>query len=578
MKAKTASQTRLAKTLADKASSKPVAGTASLSKGLQVLLLLGEEPRPLRFTEISTSLNLTKATLHRILAALGRLDLVRFDPSEQVYVLGPRFLALAHSVWGRVDVRGVAQAEIARLVGELGEMTGLVQLYGLDTTVVDQKDSETPLSVRLAVGRRDPAFCTAAGKIMLAYRSAAKREEMLASIHFERYTDHTITTPEAFEAELELCRARGYAISDQEQIEGVRSVAAPVFSPTGEATAAIFVAGPTVRLDMDRLHIIGRDLMKVAHRITGNLGGTALHLDTPPAAARPAKGVEVLLETQCLLGDSPYWSARDQRLYWVDILRPSVNRLDPALGREEAVALKELVGFVVERQAGGVVISTQSGLVGLDFASGESTPIANPHEQRSQIRFNDGKCDHAGRVWAGTMSMDVAPGMGSLYRVDADRSLKRMVSDVTIANGLAWSPDNRTLYFTDSGKFTIYAYDFDIGTGELGNRRVFHRTEDVSMGRPSGMTVDAEGGLWCAMWDGWSMMRLDAAGKIDRVVHLPVPRPTSCAFMGPKLDRLVVTSARIRLSESSLSEAPLSGSIFSFEPGIPGLPEVPYAG
>jgi sugar lactone lactonase YvrE/DNA-binding IclR family transcriptional regulator len=556
---------------------KPVAGTASLSKGLQVLLLLGEEPRPLRFTEISTRLSLTKATLHRILAALGRLDLVRFDPSEQVYVLGPRFLALAHSVWGRVDVRGVARSEIARLVSEVGEMVGLVQLDGLDTTVIDQKETDAPLGVRLAVGRRDPAFCTAAGKIMLAYRSAAKRDEMLAAIPFRPYTDHTITTPEMLEAELELCRARGYAISDQEQIAGVRSVAAPVFSATGEATAAIFIAGPTVRLDIDRLHIIGRDLMKVAHRITGNLGGTALHLDTPPASAPPSKGLELLHEAQCLLGDSPYWSARDDRLYWVDILRPAVHRLDLASGREETVALKELVGFVVERASGGSLISTQSGLVGLDFAAGLTTAIADPHEQRAQIRFNDGKCDRAGRVWAGTMSMDAAPGMGSLFRLDAQGTLKRMVSEVTIANGLAWSPDNRTLYFTDSGRFTVYAYAFDLETGELGNRREFFKSDD-RLGRVSGMTVDAQGGLWCAMWDGWSVMRLTPDGSIDRVVHLPVPRPTSCAFIGPDLDQLVVTSARIRLSEDSLNEAPLSGSLFAFRPGIPGLPEVPYAG
>jgi sugar lactone lactonase YvrE/DNA-binding IclR family transcriptional regulator len=557
-------------------SAKPVAGTASLSKGLQVLLLLGEEPRPLRFTEISTRLSLTKATLHRILAALGRLDLVRFDPAEQVYVLGPRLLALAHSVWGRVDVRGVAALEIARLVDDLGEMVGLAQLDGLDITIIDQKDTDAPLGVRLAVGRRDPAFCTAAGKIMLAYRSAAKRGELLSAISFERYTPHTITTPEALEAELELCRARGYAISDQEQILGVRSVAAPVFSPTGEATAAILVAGPTVRLDIDRLHIIGRDLMKVAHRITGNLGGTALHLDTPPAAAKPAREVELLHEAQCLLGDSPYWSARDERLYWVDILRPSVHRLDLAARQEETVALKELVGFVVEREAGGSLISTQSGLVGLDFETGATEAVADPHEMRAQMRFNDGKCDRSGRVWAGTMSMDVTPGMGSLYRLDADRSLHRVVTDITIPNGLAWSPDGRTLYFADSGKFTIYACDFDPETGALGERRVLFA--ETRLGRASGMTVDAKGGLWCAMWDGWSVMRLDPDGAVDRIVHLPVPRPTSCAFMGPDLDRLVVTSGRIRLSESSLNEAPLSGSLFTFKPGTPGLPEVPYRG
>jgi sugar lactone lactonase YvrE/DNA-binding IclR family transcriptional regulator len=555
----------------------PVAGTASLSKGLQVLLLLGEESRAMRFTELSIRLGLSKGTLHRILAALGRFDLVRFEPSEQVYVLGSRFLALAHSVWGNVDVRGVAAAEMERLVGDLAEMVGLAQLDGLNTTIIDAKDTDAALGVRFTVGRRDPAFCTAAGKIILAYRSAAQRTQLLKSIPFQSFTNRTITDPRAFEAELELCRARGYAISDQEQIVGVRSVAAPVFSFTGEATAAIFVAGPTVRLDMDRLHIIGRDLMKVAHRITGNLGGTALHLDTPTASAKPSPGVELLHEASCLLGDSPYWSSRDQKLYWVDILKPSVSRMPLAGGATETVDLTELVGFVLDRKSAGQVVATQSGILALDFDTGKMKPLANPGETRAEIRFNDGKCDRAGRLWAGTMSMDVAPGKGNLYRLDARTKLKRMVEEVTISNGLAWSPDNRTMYFADSGRYTVYAYDFDMATGELGERSEFFKGS-TEIGRPSGLTVDAEGGVWCAMWDGWSVVRLLPDGRIDRTVHLPVPRPTSCAFVGDDLKSLVVTSGRIRLSEASLREAPLSGSLFVVRPGVAGLPETPFAG
>ncbi|KAA0970757.1 helix-turn-helix domain-containing protein [Aureimonas fodinaquatilis] len=570
---------RKAKTSPDKAkvSDSPVAGTASLTKGLQVLLLLGEESQAMRFTDLANRLGLSKATLHRILSALARFDLVRYDSSEQVYVLGPRFLALAHSVWGNVDVRSVAASEMERLVIELQETVGLAQLDELNITIVDERETDAPLGVRFAVGRRDPAFCTAPGKIMLAYRDAEQRTELLNAIPFQAFTDKTLTDARAFEAELELCRARGYAISDQEQIAGVRSVAAPVFAPNGIATAAIFVSGPTVRLDMERLHIVGRDLMKVAHRITGNLGGTALHLDTPEAAAVPTRGVELLYETHALLGDSPYWSMRDQKFYWVDILHPSVSRMTLGGSDVETVALTELVGFVADRQAGGCVIATQSGVQGLHFESGALTAIADPGETRAFIRFNDGKCDRAGRLWAGTMSMDVAPEKGSLYSLDKNLRLKRMVSDVTISNGLAWSPDNRTMYFADSGKQTIYAYDFDFETGEISGRREFYNGSRLQ-GRPSGLTVDAEGAVWCAIWDGWSVIRLRPDGQLDRTITLPVPRPTSCSFVGEKLDILAITSARIRLSEASLKAAPLSGSIFAFTPGVSGLPEVPFHG
>jgi sugar lactone lactonase YvrE len=223
------------------------------------------------------------------------------------------------------------------------------------------------------------------------------------------------------------------------------------------------------------------------------------------------------------------------------------------------------------------VISTQSGLLALDFTARQTTPLADPGEMRAEMRFNDGKCDRAGRVWAGTMSMDVAPEMGSLYRLDSDLRLKRVITGATISNGIAWSPDNRTMYFADSGEFIIYAYDFDLASGELANRRVFFAGEREA-GRASGITVDKEGGIWCAMWDGWSVLRLAAEGGIDRVVTLPVPRPTSCAFAGDNLDTLVITSARIRLSEESLAEAPLSGSLFAYKPGVSGIPEVPFAG
>lgn len=531
----------------------------------------------MRFTDILSRLKLSKGTLHRVLAALATYDLVRYDPSDQVYVLGPRLLAMAHSVWNSFDVRGVAAIEVEQLAASTGETVCLSQLDGQGVIVIDNRENEGLLAVRLPVGRRDPGHCTAAGKIMLAYLSAERQGELVKRLKLVRLTGSTIVDPQAFRAELQLSRARGYAISDEEQAAGVRSVAAPIFSRTGEAVAALSVTGPSVRLDMNRLHAIGRDLIKAAHRITGNLGGTALHVDTPPAPAAPSPGVDLLLEATCLLGDSPYWSVRDGLVYFVDILAPAVNRMRWDGSGVESLPMRELVGFVLDRASGGSVSSTQKEIVALDFGTGSREHLARAPADAADFRVNDAKCDRAGRLWAGTMSIDATPGGGALFRLDAEHKVERVRTSVTIANGLAWSPDNRIMYFADSGQMTLYAYDYDFDSGAATNGRVlFKGSEEV--GRPSGITVDAMGCLWCAMWDAWSIVRLTPDGRIDRTVWLPVPRPASCAFVGPDLDVLAITTARIRLSEASLAEAPLSGSVFAFRPSIGGIAEVPFAG
>ena len=278
-----------------------------------------------------------------------------------------------------------------------------------------------------------------------------------------------------------------------------------------------------------------------------------------------------------MLADSPYWSERDQKLYWVDILAPSVSRMALDGSASETHAMRELVGFVLDRKSGGSVASTQKDIIRLDFGTGDKAALATTYAGTSEFRINDAKCDRAGRLWTGTMSIDAAPGGGNLFRLDQDLRLKSMATDIVIANGLAWSPDNRLMYFVDSGKRIIHAYDFDFDRGEIRHGRVFFEGSE-QLGRPSGITVDADGCLWCAMWDGWSIVRLDPTGRIDRTVGLPVPRPSSVAFVGPDLSTLVVTSARIRLSEASLADAPLSGSLFAVRPSVGGLAEVPFAG
>ncbi len=213
----------------------------------------------------------------------------------------------------------------------------------------------------------------------------------------------------------------------------------------------------------------------------------------------------------------------------------------------------------------------------LDLSSGEIDRLADPESHLPGNRFNDGKVDRAGRFWAGTVDMQYTQATGSLYRLDADRSVHRMASGFICSNGIGWSPDNRTMYFTDSMVRTLWAYEFDLKTGELGARRDFARLSDPD-GVFDGLTVDSEGFVWVAVWDGWRVIRYAPDGSIDREIRMPVQRPSSCMFGGPELKTLYITSACVELGWKSLKNGPLAGALFALECEVAGLPETSYAG
>jgi sugar lactone lactonase YvrE len=186
-------------------------------------------------------------------------------------------------------------------------------------------------------------------------------------------------------------------------------------------------------------------------------------------------------------------------------------------------------------------------------------------------RTNDGKCDAIGRVWIGTMDAAERAFTGALYRIDQDGSPTLMLDDIGVSNGLDWSPDGTSLYYTDSMRRLIWRFPFDMQSGTLGSREVFANVPQ-DQGCPDGLTVDAEGFVWSAHWDGWRVTRYDPRGSVERVLRLPVPRVTSLCFGGPDLDTLYMTSARIGLTSEQLLEAPLSGALFSYRPGVSGRP------
>ena len=284
--------------------------------------------------------------------------------------------------------------------------------------------------------------------------------------------------------------------------------------------------------------------------------------------------IEPLIAAENQLGEGPVWNAEDQSLYWVDIEQNKILRFRPEFGSHQVFDLGQSVTSLGVRASGGLVVSLRDGFAFFDLATEIVQRIENSPSIQPGSRFNDGAVDPQGRFWAGTMSNKLENG---LFRLDLDRSVKLMDSGFGISNGLGWSPDSKTMYFTDSIQRVIYAYDFDPANGDIENRRDFIRVPEGE-GVPDGLTVDSEGFIWSARWDGWKIVRYDPMGKVALEIHMPVQRPTSCTFGGEDLTALYVTSARVGLDESALKGQPLAGDIFRIHTHIKGLKESLYFG
>lgn len=278
-----------------------------------------------------------------------------------------------------------------------------------------------------------------------------------------------------------------------------------------------------------------------------------------------APKVERLVDSRDRLGECPIWDEREQCLWWVDIHGQAIRRLpmrkssptgSPPL---QSFPVPEQVGSIALREQGGLLAAMQSGIYIWDNEA--SRLLAAAQANHGTHRFNDGRCDRAGRFWVGTLQEPDFPPTGRLFRLEADNlQLKRRA--ISVPNSLAWSPDGRTMYFADSPRHKIWAFDYDLDTGEASNERIFATPHP---GFPDGSCVDAEGCLWNCEYGGARIVRYTPAGKVDRVIDVPVKEPTCCCFGGPLLDTLYVTSAN-------------GGGVYAFVPGVTGLPESRFSG
>ncbi|MCY9697824.1 SMP-30/gluconolactonase/LRE family protein [Paenibacillus alginolyticus] len=280
--------------------------------------------------------------------------------------------------------------------------------------------------------------------------------------------------------------------------------------------------------------------------------------------------VRLVLDAKATLAEGPCWNAEQRLLYWVDIIGKKFGRFDPETGLNEDFPVGEYVGAVVCAGENEVVLATQSGFQRYQMQQRKLAPLVDPESHLPGNRFNDGKCDASGRFWAGTMEIIEKEATGSLYVLETDQSYRKVYGGVGVSNGIAWSLDEKVMYYIDSMKKLVLAFEYEAVKGEISNPRILidFRNEQ---GFPDGMTIDEEGMLWIAHWDGWQVSRWNpkTAQKIDSIA-IPAAKVTSCIFGGDELDTLYVTTARKGLQEDQAGDQPHAGGIFAVKPGVKG--------
>ncbi len=276
-----------------------------------------------------------------------------------------------------------------------------------------------------------------------------------------------------------------------------------------------------------------------------------------------------ILEARARLGEGPIWDSTKKLLYWIDIFNHRMHQFDPTTGENRFFDVGDVVGAIATTGTNRLIIALRHHLAFFNTHTGEVTPLLEIEKNLPTNRLNDGKCDAQGRFWFGSMSTIEKPE-ASLYRYDADGSLHVMETGLTISNGLGWSPDRKTFYLTDSPQQKIYAYDFNSVTGNITNRRIFVDLTHESF-YPDGLTIDSQGNLWSAMWNGWCVIRFNPMGEEILRIKLPVPLVTSCTFGGEDLQTLYITTASVGLSQAEIDKSFYSGDLFALQTDVTGL-------
>ncbi|MCE4567064.1 SMP-30/gluconolactonase/LRE family protein [Maribellus sp. CM-23] len=281
--------------------------------------------------------------------------------------------------------------------------------------------------------------------------------------------------------------------------------------------------------------------------------------------------VELVIDSKSELGEGAIWNYRTGELMWVNIKGKILNFYNPVSGLNKEMLTGQMVGTVVPSESGQVLVALQNGIYSLDPETGTKKLLADPEADKPDNRFNDGKCDPAGRLWAGTMSLVGAKQAGALYRFDPDTSVHKMVDGVGTSNGIVWSADKTKMYYIDTPTRQVMGYDYDNETGAISHPKVAVEIPEGA-GYPDGMTIDEEDNLWVALWGGSAVACFNPEnGDLIRKIEVPAKNVTSCAFGGNDLGTLYITTARESTSEEDLQKFPHAGGVFKIRPGVKGV-------
>jgi sugar lactone lactonase YvrE len=285
---------------------------------------------------------------------------------------------------------------------------------------------------------------------------------------------------------------------------------------------------------------------------------------------KPHPEVTLAFESHDVLGEGSIWNDVTRELYWIDIEGGILHTFRPENNVHQSFSLGQRIGTVVPSDTGKVVLALQDGLYEFDLSTRQKKLIASGGYDSASMRFNDGKCDPAGRLWVGTMHLDILPKVASLYKLEKG-TVTEMLDGITISNGICWSEDGKTMYYIDTPTSSVQAFDFDQAKGLLSNSRVVIETKE-EFDPPDGMTIDAEGMLWIGHWKGSCVGRWNPrTGKLISKIEVPAYHVTSCAFGGEELDTLYITTASIEVSPEQKIQYPLAGCLFQVKPGVKGV-------
>ncbi len=515
-------------------------GTASLEKALDVLEAIGSYPKGLSQVDLGQRLGLPRTTLYRLLATLTERGLIRRDAHRRVYCLGFKCFEYARQAHAMPDLAAAANSEMRSLRDLTGETCYLAVLDGFEVLALEKVEGAHSKRSNSRLGERKPLHCTSQGKAILSAVPDDERERLLKGIALRPVTELSITDKRRLASEIKITRARGYSIDDEEMVMGIRCVGAPIVDPKGQVRGAISVAGPKWRMTRERLDILGPEILEAARRI-----GAELPVQSSSSTTIEAEAVEGPWAFQ---GMYPRWSERNQALFWIDTLAPSLRVYIDNVDKELCKFEHPVTGLAID-QNDQLVVTFDAGYLQIEKPLGKLKVSAlHPWEEGTPSALTQAR---DGSLYLCRKSQNGRWQVGSWLpgeSYSAQWSLNQQL------NALAWNQSSEKLYGLNSETGEIV-----VMTPQQNNVR---RVANISKGsgRASGLCIDQFEGIWTTLQDGWGAIRLTDEGNTDRVLSLPIPTPTDVAVCS---DRLYITSSRQSLSMEATANAPLSGRLFT---------------